>query len=41
VLKLTGLSQGCFSLDFASKQNIFAFSTPHHGIYLYDYQQEK
>ena len=27
VMKLTGLSQGCFSLDFSSKQNHMAFST--------------
>jgi WD40 repeat protein len=36
---LQGLNQGCFSLDFCSKQDQFAFSTPHHGLYVYSYHK--
>jgi hypothetical protein len=34
------LAQGCFALDFSNKANQFAFSTPHHGIYVYDYEKK-
>lgn len=36
--KLGGLSEGCFSLDFSRKGPVFAFSTPHHGLYIYQYK---
>jgi WD40 repeat protein len=37
VMTLKGLSQGCLSLDFSSKHNHLAFTTPHHGLYIYEY----
>lgn len=33
--QIGGLSQGCFALDFSSKVGQVAFSTPHHGLYVY------
>jgi len=41
VMTLKGLSQGCLSLDFSNKHKHFAFATPHHGMYLYEYQHSK
>jgi WD40 repeat protein len=37
--QIGGLNQGCFSLDFSSRANQLAFSTPHHGIYVYEYKK--
>ena len=41
VMRLSGLNQGCFSFDFSSKTNQFAFTTPHHGLYVYNYEKAK
>ena len=40
-VRIQGLHQGCFSLDFSSKLDQFAFSTPHHGIYMYSCARAK
>jgi hypothetical protein len=40
IMSLKGLPQGCFSLDFSGKSDSFAFTTPHHGLYIYKYRQK-
>lgn len=36
---ISGLSQGCYSLDFAHKRQQIAFTTAHHGLYVYNYKK--
>jgi COMPASS component SWD3 len=41
VADIKGLNQGCFSLDFSNRLDQFAFSTPHHGLYVYEYKRSE
>lgn len=34
--EVQGVNESCFSLDFSHKTSQFAFTTAHHGFYVYD-----
>lgn len=38
--RISGINQGCFSLDFSRKHQQIAFSTAHHGFYIYNYKKK-
>lgn len=38
--EIKGINEGCYSLDFHPKKAQIAFTTAHHGFYVYDLQKK-
>lgn len=38
--EIKGVNEGCFSIDFSHKSSEFAFTTAHHGIYIYKMERK-